>query len=190
MPMPVTERSINTMKIHSNAVVWACWKGVHPPEKLKLANDCWLLKSYWSIITCLHFNIKRSWSKMGVNYASSTLMLKIVILKSVSKPMERRIRSHGDGFTSRWLEDAQLWMMHMKQQQKDHPTFQQVIKRSLRFILLKDGVKKLNKDDQSKTTSRDHPTQLHTSSRVYYRLHKVIEESTYSSYKEMLDVNA
>ena len=80
--------------------------------------------------------------------------------------MERRITSHRDGFTQRCLEDAQLWMMHMKQQQKDHPTFQQVIYRSLRFILLKDGVKKLNKDDQSKTTTRDHPTQSHTSSRV------------------------
>ena len=80
-------------------------------------------------------------------------------------------------------------MINTKLHQRIILLIKQVIKSSLLTTLLKDGVKILNVDDQQKATSRDHPTQLHTSSRVYYRLHKVIEESTYSSYKEMLDVN-
>ena len=45
---------------------------------------------------------------MGFNYASTTLMQKIMILKSVSMPTQKSFKSHGDVPTQGWLEDTHL----------------------------------------------------------------------------------
>ena len=104
--------------------------------------------------------LKRSRSNMGVNYASTTLMLKIVIQKSVSKPNWKKDQITWRREYSKMTWRFTTWLINTKLHQRIILLIKQVIKSSLLTTLLKDGVKILNVDDQRKATSRDHPTHL------------------------------
>ena len=96
---------------------------------------------------------------MGFIYASTTLMQKIMIQKSVSMPPVKKFKSHGDDAAQKmtWNWICSIWMINSMLHQRIILLIKQVIKSPLLMTLLKDGLKMLDLDDQHKATSKDHP---------------------------------